>query len=233
MEHTIRAFKGEKVIGKVCTRCCEWKPLSQYSQERKAGDGLKSQCKSCKSKSYGVYSRSNRDLFKDYQEQRKEMVASLPSDITSVDLKEIMGNYDYRCCLTGERLDSSALHLDHIVPYSVGHVGNVHYNVWPITGSLNMSKGNKNVFQWARERAVQRGDIDLMRFYTVMNDIAASADLTLAEYESFITWCHDNPRTAEEAREDKRHSIEIWRARFAISLLFTSPIAFRSEGRAV
>jgi 5-methylcytosine-specific restriction endonuclease McrA len=235
MEHTKMLISGEEVVGKECTKCREWKVLMEFNKRTKAKDGLRNDCKSCQAIARKKDYRANRDkqlayntkwrqenpsYYQEYKQQweienkenrrlimqkRVDMVKNLPSDVSP---DEIIP--DYSCALTGQQLDRSELHVDHIVPYSVGHVGNVRYNVWMIAGYLNLSKGNRNVFEWARER----GDIDLDRFNAVMTDIAATAGLTLEEYEAFVTWCHENPRDIDEVKGDNRHSIDIWRENY-------------------
>lgn len=211
---------------KTCTKCTQELPLSAFGRSGKAKDGLRSRCKLCRSDEKREYyarnrerlrkynarwSRQNRDYLNAAGRRRYAIITSLPDVMSNEDREEVMRRYDYACCLTGEQNSHSGVQIDHVIPFNIGHGGSVPYNVWPIAGYLNQSKGDSNVFTWARSHP----DVDRFRFRAAIIELSKRAGLSPDEYEAFVNWCHANPRTIEEIAEDSRDSIEIWRESIA------------------
>ena len=61
---------------KMCSRCKQWKPLSEFRKRSKATDGLKSTCKECLSKDDHSYYLKNQDKVKQYAIDNAEHIAA-------------------------------------------------------------------------------------------------------------------------------------------------------------
>lgn len=118
--------------------------------------------------------------------------------------------------LTGE----SVYHLDHVIPLTAGHGGTTYENIVPLRADLNISKHNACIFKWFADNR-ERFDLSQRKFDELIEYLADINEVTTKEYEEFVYWCHDNPRTVEEIEADnerygyKKPSIEIWREEVA------------------
>lgn len=68
--------------------------------------------------------------------------------LTTTEYKDVLEAFGHACAFTG-RTDN--LSIDHVIPLSIPSVGNVKENVLPLNHSVNMSKGNRNLFSWYQE----------------------------------------------------------------------------------
>jgi len=117
------------------------------------------------------------------------------------------------CFLTGRQWtpDAVEIHRDHFIARNTGHVGGVIGNVLPMYYKLNMSKSNKNPFEWINERDV-RNAVSADRWDELINYFAHCYGLTLNEYKNFVYWCYGNPRKIKDIKKDEDHtSLELWR----------------------
>ena len=64
-------YDADGVSGKVCNKCSEWKPVTEFSRQtanlRKGGDGYYYTCKKCHSVIRRTHYAANRERFNTYQ----------------------------------------------------------------------------------------------------------------------------------------------------------------------
>lgn len=104
---------------------------------------------------------------------------------------EIQSTLDYfgnRCALTG---DEVTLHFDHVIPLGIGHAGTVKWNMLPIKAGLNISKSNKNLFEWF-DANEERLRLDRTRLKTALEYLAGLKGVSYEDYVAFINQCYEN-----------------------------------------
>ncbi|HYE08593.1 MAG TPA: hypothetical protein VEF53_00285, partial [Patescibacteria group bacterium] len=121
------------------------------------------------------------------------------------------------CFLTGAKSEGYGItknvHLDHFIAIDTGHVGRIIGNIYPLYSKLNLSKSNKNPFEWIEEAEV-KDEICIDKWNSLIKYFAYCYGLTLKEYENFVYWCYDNPRRiADIERDVNKTSLELWRKR--------------------
>jgi len=123
---------------------------------------------------------------------RKARISSLPNTLTVQDHTFIMSMYNNSCALTGK----SDVHLDHVIPLSIGHGGTTYENMLPLSSEVNLSKHNKNIFEWARKNHKKYG-FTMEKFYEVMAEVATRNKMLLGDYMDYVYECFENPREVE------------------------------------
>ncbi|GEK57177.1 hypothetical protein CHL76_02450 [Marinococcus halophilus] len=125
---------------------------------------------------------------------------------------DIMERFHGRCALTGDVLDESQgnSHCEHFIPLSWGHGGTSAANCYPLRSDLNISKGNRNPFEWFQAFKDRYG-LSQDRFDELVLYLAMRNDMTPEEFEKYVYWCERNKRTPEECAEDTRPSSEIFK----------------------
>ncbi|PFG03028.1 hypothetical protein [Bacillus sp. es.036] len=107
--------------------------------------------------------------------KKLDLLATLTADI----VKEIREEQQGRCILSGLEEE---LEFEHAVPVANGG-GSTFENCYFINPYLNATKGNKNIFEWAKEQYnfIQR------RFYNILVPMMAERNgMTPKEYEAFV-----------------------------------------------
>lgn len=127
---------------------------------------------------------------------------SLPDSITEEQRKYILAKFSYGCALTEE----SDYHWDHVIPLATGHSGTIFENMIPLRSDLNFSKNNRNIFDWFADNR-ERFGLEQYKFDDLIEYLAGINDMTVEEYEEYVRWCHDNPRSIDEI-ETKKESKE-------------------------
>jgi hypothetical protein len=168
------------------------------------------------------YYQENQDYFseykrKHYQENRESYLIRnqkrrtrkhlLPENWTIEQKTETWSYFNNACVLTGV---TDNIEEEHAIPLSIGHGGTYHGNMYPMSKTLNISKLNRNIFEWFYANR-ERFNLDEQRFNDLIQYLATLNGLTPEEYRQFVYWCHENPRTEDQIAADPRHSIEIWR----------------------
>lgn len=170
-----KLIDGVVVITKMCRKCNETKPLTLFAQCNQRGlGGRKSHCKSCRDDTVYIHRRLARKR-------------QLPDTLTAEQTAEVL---QHGCALTGAHDD---VHLDHFIPLSWGHGGTIIENMIPLEGSLNMSKGDRNPFEWIKREDVQQR-IDLRKWHNTVQYLAELNDMTPQQYEEYVYWCEENKR---------------------------------------
>jgi hypothetical protein len=138
--------------------------------------------------------RENKDKFNLYCQLRRTRVRELRSDLTTIQEEEIMKRFDGGCALTRHK---SNVHLDHVIPVSIGHGGTTIGNVIPLRGDLNSSKNNSNIFEWFDANR-QRFELDKRMFDILIAYLAEVNKVSIEDYRDHVYWCHDNPHIIED-----------------------------------
>ncbi len=123
---------------------------------------------------------------------------------------------DYRYCFftrikTEGYGKEKTVHLDHFIANNTGHVGRIIGNIYPLNYRLNLSKRNKNPYEWIKEEAVSK-QICTDKWNQLIKYFAHCYGLTSSEYKDFVYWCYDNPRRIKDIERDGNiTSLELWR----------------------
>jgi hypothetical protein len=145
----------------------------------------------------------NKALKRAHTQNRRALEKSLINDYTATEseFKRLLYN---GCALSDNTED---LHDDHFIALSTGHCGTYLANIIPLSSELNLSKCNKNPFEWLNE---VDDVIDYKKAAETIIMLAYLNEMTVQEYIDFVYWCYENPRSPEEVK-DKVNSIEMWR----------------------
>lgn len=130
------------------------------------------------------YNKNNPEKMRVHKQRRRARKRALPDTLTLDQLNQLGST----CVLTGQE----TVHLDHVIPLSIGHGGTTYENMIPLSAELNISKRNSNVFEWAEQNHTRLG-FSMDRFKQVMTDVASRNGMTLGEYRDYVYWCFDNP----------------------------------------
>lgn len=108
---------------KICGRCKEEKPASEFSPDNHIIDGLRSKCKECERQHYyqpGVKERIDENRANWTEEQRRKSRDSSKRSklkrqygLTEEDLKDILEKQDGACAICGGPPGKQGFHIDH------------------------------------------------------------------------------------------------------------------------
>lgn len=189
-----------------CGSCKGYKPLSKWHKCNGRSFGMTADCGEC------VYGRSYK-ISVTTQHNRLAHKRSLPDTLTETQRSGTYTLFKDKCSLTGE---SKNLNMEHTLPLGIGHGGTTRENIVPMRMDLNISKGDRNVFEWFESNR-ERFNLNRRKFDDMIAYLAKVNGVTTKEYRDFVFWCHDNPRTVEHTEIDnakygyKKPSIEIWK----------------------
>lgn len=124
--------------------------------------------------------RKNIDKYRAARLRRKARVRMLEHDFTDSDRIKILNDFNGSCCLTGRGED---IHMDHVLPLSKGG-GTVVGNIIPLAGELNLSKNDRNLFEWF-ENNKERLNLNRDKFNKLIEYLAKQNNLTIEEYVDF------------------------------------------------
>jgi 5-methylcytosine-specific restriction endonuclease McrA len=150
----------EPVAEKRCTRCGVTKPASEFSKVRSSSHGLSARCSECRSVSYYVpkrterivqaaawkaanpdrarmHSRSNAET---RRARKRNQLCTVHPECRNIDLRPLFDGA--KCCECGKKLNSKTMTVDHTLPLAKGGI-HCRYNLRPLCGSCNSSKGAK------------------------------------------------------------------------------------------
>ncbi|OXB95534.1 MULTISPECIES: HNH endonuclease [Bacillus] len=142
------------------------------------------------------WKKRNPETVRLHKLRRRAREYTLLDTLTIKEQKEILDHF-MGCALTEKRED---IHFDHFIPLSVGHGGTILENMVPLCAEVNMSKGNKNPFEWIKTR----DDIALEKWDKLVRYLAMLNNMTMEEFETYVYWCFENPNEIEieESEED-------------------------------
>lgn len=134
--------------------------------------------------------QDNPQMYLLYDQRRRARKLVLPDDLTIGQQDAIFATYNGTCALTGEPTD---LHLDHVIPISVGHGGTTYGNMIPLRADLNLSKNASQIFEWFDANR-ERFNLSQRKFDELIEYLAQINEMTTQEYRAYVDWCFDNPR---------------------------------------
>jgi hypothetical protein len=119
----------------------------------------------------------------------------LPDDLTVNQVQQILEHFG-GCALTG----SEEYHLDHVIPLATGHGGTVYGNIIPLRPDLNITKSDKNIFEWF-EANRQRFNLSPVKFEEAVTWLANANKVTPQDYKEHVYWCHSNRHSLDDLKE--------------------------------
>ncbi|WP_157911739.1 hypothetical protein [Alteribacter populi] len=125
-----------------------------------------------------------REIKRLVDQRRRARKHNLPDTFTDTQAEEIRSHFG-GCALTGEDCET---HYDHVIPLASGHGGTIHGNMIPLRADLNISKGNRNVFEWF-EANKERFKLEQSKFDAMVAYIAKLNDMSVEEYREYYDSC--------------------------------------------
>jgi hypothetical protein len=150
-----------------------------------------------------TYQRENRQIMNAIGQRRLARKKRLPSTLTAKQYEKTLGYFENACALTGR---NDNIEREHAIPLSIGHGGTTFENCYPMANGLNQSKGNKNIFEWF-EANRQRFELSQERFDKLIAYLASANAMIVEEYRDYVYWCHANPRSIDEIKNEKEEAI--------------------------
>ena len=196
---------GGSIIAKQCRKCGEVKKMEGFPRDKSKLGGRRSECRECMNERDRQFRVDNRERLNEYHrqhyadnrdqyylrgERRRARLRKIPDTLTSEQRDLIIARFDGGCALTGDKAD---VHLDHVIPITIGHGGTIFENIIPLRADLNLSKGTGNIFDWFESNR-QRLKLDRMKFNALIEYLADINGMTTKEYENYVRECHENPR---------------------------------------
>ena len=186
-------------IAKVCTSCDEFKRLKDFSS-RDLGGVLhrKNHCRECVreyKKSLGreylneqarKYRKNNPEKYLINFHKRRARLSLLPDDFSLKDMESTLMAFRNGCALTG----SADFHWDHVIPIATGCGGTTFGNMIPLRSDLNISKNDRNIFDWFEGNYVRLG-ISREKFDHAIDWLANINDMTVPEYRDYVYSCFE------------------------------------------
>src|SRR5699024_2915067 len=148
---------------------------------------------------YREWRLNNKDSVSVRNAKYRALKACLPYSLSEGDVSKISKYFSGGCSITGEKED---LHLDHVIPIAVGHGGTIYENMIPLRADLNLSKSDRNIFDWFADNR-ERFGLEQRKFDELIEYLADINNMTKKEYEEYVRWCHDNPRTLDEIKSEE------------------------------
>lgn len=148
-----------------------------------------------------------------YSKKRRTLQTYLYYEYSNEIEKEIKELYDFSCTLTGK---TENVQLEHFIPISWGHGGTYKGNLYLLEKSLNVSKKDRNPFEWVKQKRIQN-QIDLSKWNALIQRLASENGLTINEFEKFVYWCEQHKRNIHQLKKERnKTSLEIWKEKIAL-----------------
>lgn len=182
----------------------EWRKTKQGCSNYRSNEAERSR------KYYRTNSKERMEYIRKWREDNPEKEAlialrrrarkrSLPHSITEEEWETTLKYFNGGCALTGETYE---IHRDHVIPLSTGHGGTIVENLIPLRADLNITKNNRNIFEWFSNNK-EHFELEQRKFDELVEYLADTNNMTPQEYEEYVQWCHDNPRTVDEIKPGK------------------------------
>ena len=134
-------------------------------------------------------------------QRRRAREKSLPDDLKPETRTKIFAHFNNTCPISGANTN---LHHEHFIPLCVGHGGTTAENIYPMEGSLNLSKNGSNPFEWIKSQPQEYQE----NFYNILVPYLAKVNnMEVAKFTDFVYWCFDNPRTPEQTEADNEKGL--------------------------
>lgn len=171
-----------EMTSRVCTKCGELKVANCFGSN---GNRKRPDCVDC----HNETSRKTVSLRLHKHRAKKH---GLPSTITLELREKAKAEQGYKCILSG----SPDIVTEHITPLSwETGFGDTYGNVVFMTHELNVSKRDKNIFEWIKTQPKEYQE----RFYNVLVPMMAERNgMTSKEYEEFVNRSYENRRKNNE-----------------------------------
>lgn len=148
-----------------------------------------------------AYRESNKDVIQFNKKIRRTKIASLPSTLTVEEndlLKEIQGG---RCLISDTpaycdlQQRKSMYTLEHFIPVSWGAGGTTFENCYYMEGSINISKHNKNPFEWIKTQPAAYQE----RFNNILVPMLAERNgMSVDQFIQYVYECEQRYKDSKE-----------------------------------
>lgn len=105
---------------KICTKCKQEKPISEFNKNKYKKDGLQSECKECHNKLYKKYYYNNKDKFRDRSKRNRK------------EIRDFLNNIKQKGCSICGETDIACLDFHHL--------SDKKYNISELVNSENLNK---------------------------------------------------------------------------------------------
>lgn len=136
---------------------------------------------------------------------RKALLYHLPWNVTDGELQTLK---EQRCAISHK--NSFDVTVDHFIPISWGHGGNIIGNIYPLDRTLNRTKSSLNPFRWVNRQGVKE-KINRRLWDELIANLASLNGVTVRDFTRYVNWCEKNKRDLNQVKNDPRLSLEIWR----------------------
>lgn len=127
----------------------------------------------------------NKERYTMNTNKRRAMLKSLPNTLTNEDWNNILKDFNNCCALSNS---SERISMEHFIPVSSGFGGTTKGNVYPMNLSLNISKSDKNPFEWIKTQPEEYQD----NFYNVLVPyLAGQNNMSLEEFTKYVYSCFE------------------------------------------
>lgn len=130
--------------------------------------------------------KDNKDRVKISNMNRVASLNELPNTLTTNQLESIMKRFDNKCALS----DSIDIELDHFIAVSTGHGGTTLQNIIPLDSWLNVSKKDKNPFEWVKQKHISE-KINIEKFDELVRYLAELNSMSVNEYHEYVYSCYN------------------------------------------
>src|SRR5699024_2167262 len=182
----------EGIKAKLCNKCETIKYIESFPDKYE-------NCRKC------IYDR-RKEMFDNNPEKylpaimnRRFRESYLEDSLTEDELASMYSRFNYSCAIT---MDKTTLNIDHVIPYTVGREGNSLGNIIPLRRDLNISKSDRNIFEWFADNR-ERFGLSQRKFDELIEYLADINEMTVEDYREYVYWCHDNPRTIDEIKAEE------------------------------
>jgi len=159
-------YDPDGIAGKICNKCGEWKPVSEFHHHSKARDGYKIDAKKRRDanieyhraigrKAYAnniekrrtynrMYHKTHRERMREQVRIRRNRKYQAEGFHTEAEWAMLKASYNYTCLCCGQREPEITLTRDHIIPLTQGGSDWI-TNIQPLCYICNSSKNNKSI----------------------------------------------------------------------------------------
>lgn len=142
------------------------------------------------------WSVNNPEKVKAISYKRRTLKFLLPTTLTPEQVELLMELQENKCILSS---DTENLHLEHFIPLSWATGGTTFENCYYLQGKLNISKGNRNPFEWIKTQPVQHQQ----NFHYVLIPMLAERNgMSVSEFTAYIFQCEQAYLNNKEAEKE-------------------------------
>lgn len=144
-----------------------------------------------------AWNKDNADVLKAQRIRRIAKKRQLPAEITLEQQRKLLELFG-GCALTGVNND---IHFDHVIPIATGHGGSVISNMIPLYSELNLSKNDRNIFEWFQSNK-QRFNLPQEKFDFLIAWLAKANKVSVEDYRDHVYWCHENQQSIDDDEDE-------------------------------